>query len=44
LIGLTVPGVIGATYISGILIIILQAVIQFVVFVLRILVDTDQQS
>lgn len=44
LIGLTVPAVISATYISGILVTILQAVIQFVVFVLRVLVDTDQRS
>ena len=39
LIGLTDPSVIDATYISGILIVILLAIIQFVVFIMRILVD-----
>ena len=37
LIGLSVPGVVGATYITGILIVILLAAIQFLVFVVGIL-------
>jgi hypothetical protein len=39
LIGLTNPSVIDATYISGILVIILLAIIQFVVFIMRIIVE-----
>ena len=41
LIGLTVPSIINATYITGILILILLAVFQFVVFVIRIFVRHD---
>ena len=40
-IGLTVPSIIHATYITGILILILLAIVQFVVFVIRIFVRHD---
>jgi hypothetical protein len=42
LVGIMLPSIIGATYITGILVMILQAVVQFVVFVIRIFVENDK--